>query len=71
MTIHPPSWKGLRERMAKRSTVVLACCGLLVASLASAGYAARNTHVMEHWHPMFMEPALGYFGLSFVLRARA
>ena len=45
--------------------MVLACCGLLVASLASAGYAARNTHVMEHWHPMLVEPALGYFGLSF------
>src|SRR5687768_16627274 len=20
---------------------------------------------MKHWHPMFVEPALGYFGLSF------
>lgn len=46
--------------------VMLACCGLLVVLLlASVGYAARNTHLMQHWHPMFVEPALGYFGLSF------
>ena len=44
---------------------MMACSCLLVALLASAGYAARNTHLMQHWHPMFVEPALGYFGLSF------
>src|SRR5215208_818023 len=44
---------------------LLACCGLLVFLLAGAGYAARDTQVIEHWHPMFVEPALGYFGLSF------
>ena len=36
-----------------------------VTLLASGLYAARNTHTMEHWHPMYVEPALGYFGLSF------
>ena len=51
--------------MVKRLTVILATVALLVASLASAGYAARNPHLMEHWHPMFVEPALGHFGLSF------
>ena len=51
------------ERMAMRLMVLLAA--LLVALLASAGYAARNTHLMKHWHPMLVEPALGYFGLSF------
>jgi hypothetical protein len=49
--------------MAMRLMVLLAA--LLVALLASAGYAARNTHLMKHWHPMLVEPALGYFGLSF------
>jgi hypothetical protein len=48
--------------MVRRLMVVLA---LLVALLSLAGYAARNTHLMQHWHPMFVEPALGYFGLSF------
>jgi hypothetical protein len=38
---------------------------LLLTLLASAGYAARDIHTMKHWHPMFVEPALGYFGLSF------
>jgi hypothetical protein len=46
--------------MAKRLMVLL-----LAALLASAGYAARNTHLMKHWHPMLVEPALGHFGLSF------
>jgi hypothetical protein len=36
-----------------------------MASLASAGYVARNTDTMAHWHPMFVEPALGHYGLSF------
>ncbi len=49
--------------MLKRSTVMMAA--LLLTLLASAGYAARDTHTMKHWHPMFVEPALGYFGLSF------
>lgn len=49
----------------KKSMVLLATVALLVALLASAGYAVRDTHVMKHWHPMFVEPALGYFGLSF------
>ena len=51
--------------MVKRLMVVLAVVALLVALLASAGYAARNTHTMENWHPVLVEPALGYFGLSF------
>ena len=51
--------------MAKRLMVLLLLAALLVALLASAGYAARNTHLMKHWHPMLVEPALGYFGLSF------
>jgi hypothetical protein len=38
---------------------------LLLTLLASAGYAARDIHTMKHWHPMFVEPTLGYFGLSF------
>ena len=48
--------------MLKRLAIVTA---LLIALLASAGYAAKDTHLMQHWHPMFVEPALGYFGLSF------
>lgn len=36
-----------------------------VTLLVAAGYAAKDTHTMKHWHPMFVEPALGYFGLSF------
>jgi len=46
---------------------ILATIALLVALLVSAslGYAARDTHTMKHWHPMFVEPALGYFGWSF------
>jgi hypothetical protein len=38
---------------------------LLVALLVSVGYTARDTHTMRHWHPMLVEPALGYFGISF------
>ena len=45
--------------------LLLLLVALLVALLASAGYAARNTHLMKHWHPMLVEPALGSFGLSF------
>jgi len=56
--------------MVKRSIVLLACCGLLVALLASTGYAARNTHLMLHWHPMFVEPSLGYFRLRFIPSGR-
>jgi hypothetical protein len=57
---------GTEERTdVKKSMVLLATVALLVALLASAGYAVRDTHVMKHWHPMFVEPALGYFGLSF------
>jgi hypothetical protein len=36
-----------------------------VTLLVAAGYVAKDTHTMKHWHPMFVEPALGYFGLSF------
>ena len=36
-----------------------------VTLLVAAGYVAKATHTMKHWHPMFVEPALGYFGLSF------
>jgi hypothetical protein len=36
-----------------------------VTLLVAAGYAAKDTHTMKHWHAMFVEPALGYFGLSF------
>lgn len=49
----------------KKLMVMLAMVALLVALLASAGYAARDTHLIRNWHPMFVEPALGYFGLSF------
>jgi hypothetical protein len=38
---------------------------ILVVSLVSIGYAAKDTNTMKHWHPMFVEPALGYFGISF------
>ena len=38
---------------------------VLIGLLASAGYAARSTQLIANWHPMFVEPALGYFGLSF------
>lgn len=53
------------KRMVKRLTTLLICSCLFVALLASAGYAARDTQTMKHWHPMFLEPALGHFGLSF------
>jgi hypothetical protein len=42
----------------------LVSAGILVLALGVVVYAARNTHVMKHWHPMLVEPALGYFGLS-------
>jgi hypothetical protein len=48
-----------------KTRVLFGIVALLVASLVSAGYAARDTHTMKHWHPMLIEPALGYFGLSF------
>jgi hypothetical protein len=54
--------------MVKRLAVLLLATVILLvvsASLVSIGYAARDTHTMQHWHPMFVEPALGYFGLSF------
>jgi hypothetical protein len=51
------------EQMLKRLTVMMAA--LLLALPASAGYAVRDTHTMKHWHPILVEPALGYFGLSF------
>ena len=38
---------------------------VLISLLASAGYAARDTQLIANWHPMFVEPTLGYFGLSF------
>ena len=49
----------------KRLMLILPRVALLVALLACAGYAARDTQLMRNWHPMFIEPALGYFGLSF------
>jgi hypothetical protein len=39
---------------------------LVVVLLTSAGYAAKDTNTMQHWHPMLIEPALGYFGISFL-----
>ena len=51
--------------MGKRLMVIAAMVALLVALLVSAGHAAKDTHTMKHWHPMLVEPALGYFGLSF------
>ena len=36
-----------------------------VTLLVAAGYVAKDTHTIKHWHPMFVEPALGYFGLPF------
>ncbi len=50
--------------VAVLATVVL-LVALLAGSLASQAYVARDTHTMKHWHPMFVEPALGYFGWSF------
>jgi hypothetical protein len=44
---------------------LMAIAALLVALLACTGYAVKDTHTMQHWHPMLVEPALGYFGLSF------
>ena len=52
-------------RMVKKCVLILATVTLLVVSLVSIGYAAKDTRVMKHWHPMFVEPALGYFGISF------
>jgi len=49
--------------MLKRVTVTLATIALLVASLVSTAYAARDTQLMYHWHPMFIQPAFQYFGL--------
>jgi hypothetical protein len=47
-------------KLSKRLAVMLAMVTLasLVVLLASAGYAAKETHTMKHWHPMFVEPAL-------------
>src|SRR5215218_1699592 len=47
----------------KRLVIVLGCLVLLVALLASAAYAARDTRLMYHWHPMLVQPAFQYFGL--------
>ncbi len=38
---------------------------VLVGLLVPSGYAARDTQLIANWHPMFVEPTLGYFGLSF------
>ena len=51
--------------MVRRLMTVLTVSTILLALLAGAGYAARDTHTMQHWHPMLIEPALGYFGISF------
>ena len=42
-----------------------------VTLLVAAGYVAKATHTMKHWHPMFVEPALGYFGLSYYLENKS
>src|SRR5215217_2489691 len=49
--------------MLKRVVVTLATIALLVASLVCAAYVARDTQLMYHWHPMFIQPAFQYFGL--------
>jgi hypothetical protein len=49
--------------MAKRLIVKTTMVAMIL--LVAIGYAARDTQVMAHWHPMFVEPALGYFGISF------
>ena len=49
--------------MAKRLIVKTTMVAMIL--LVAIGYAARDTHTMKHWHPMFVEPALGYFGISF------
>jgi len=38
---------------------------VVVALLACASYAAKDTSTMKHWHPMFIESALNHFGISF------
>lgn len=50
--------------MGRRIAMVVASLVLLVALLTSLGYAARNTQVMAHWHPMFVEAALAHYGIS-------
>jgi hypothetical protein len=39
---------------------------VLAVLLASAAYAARGTHVMRHWHPMFVEEIVNNFGVSWL-----
>jgi len=48
----------------KKFVLILATVMLLGLSLLSIGYAAKDTHVMKHWNPMLVEPALGHFGVS-------
>jgi len=42
---------------------ILRAIVLLLALLTLAAYAARDTRLMYHWHPMFIQPAFQYFGL--------
>jgi hypothetical protein len=35
-----------------------------LALLSAVGYAARDTHTMQHWHPMLIERGVNAVGLS-------
>jgi hypothetical protein len=37
---------------------------LVITVLAFTGYAAKDTHVMRHWHPMFVEKWVNQAGYS-------
>ena len=39
---------------------------LVVTVVAFVGYAARDTHVMRHWHPMFVEKWVNQAGYSWL-----
>jgi hypothetical protein len=49
----------------RKPLAVLVTVALLMLLLTSLGYAAKDTQLMKHWHPMFVEAVLGYFGISF------
>jgi hypothetical protein len=52
-----------RREQVKRLMLILTMVALLEALLACAGYAARDTQLMRNWHPMFIEPALGFWAI--------
>jgi hypothetical protein len=43
-----------------------ATLALVATVLVFAGYAAKDTHVMRHWHPMFVERWVNQAGYSWL-----